>query len=84
MEGGDAGEIYNLGNPEEVTILELAKEIERLLGSKVEVVWHSLPEDDPRRRCPDISKALDCLGWQPRISLQEGLQKTINYFKVAR
>lgn len=71
----------NLGNPGEYTILELADEVIRLTGSASEIVFHSLPADDPRQRRPDISLAASQLRWRPKISLTEGLQHTIAYFR---
>lgn len=74
-------EPVNLGNPDEYTILELAQMVLRISGSKSEITFHALPEDDPRRRRPDISRAKDLLGWEPAISLEEGLTRTIEWFK---
>jgi len=71
----------NLGNPREITILEFAQEIRRLTGASSKFVYQPLPQDDPTRRRPDISKARRLLGWEPRISLEEGLQNTIEYFR---
>lgn len=71
----------NIGNPEERTMIEIAKEIIVLTKSKVKLVYKPLPIDDPTRRCPDISLAKKYLKWQPRISLTEGLKMTIEYFK---
>jgi len=71
----------NLGNPEEVTILELAKEIIRLVGSNSKIVFQDLPQDDPKVRQPDITKAQTILGWKPMVSRHDGLQKTVSYFK---
>jgi len=71
----------NLGNPREMTILEFAEEIRRLTGSRSEVSYRALPEDDPRQRKPDITKARAMLGWEPRVSLEEGLSKTVEYFE---
>ena len=71
----------NLGNPEEHTILELAGLVLELTGSKSRMVFHPLPEDDPKRRNPDITLARRVLHWTPRISLQEGLQKTVAYYR---
>ncbi len=71
----------NLGNPSEVTVLELAQAIKDLIGSKSEFVFEPLPKDDPLRRRPDITLAKENLGWEPEISLKEGLKKTIEYFK---
>lgn len=71
----------NLGNPEEFTILELAEKILKLTHSRSNIVYKPLPADDPSRRCPDISLAREKLSWQPKITLEEGLIKTIEYFK---
>ena len=71
----------NLGNPEEVSVLQLAHEILELTASKSTIVFESLPIDDPQKRCPDICKALKVLGWQPQISRQEGINRSIPYFK---
>ena len=70
----------NLGNPVESTIRELADTIIRLTGSKSEIVVRPLPEDDPTRRCPDITKAKELLGWAPTVPLEQGLARTIEYF----
>ena len=71
----------NLGNPREMTILEFAEEIRRLTGSASEIVYQPLPEDDPRQRQPDIGKARALLGWEPCVSLDEGLGLTVDYFR---
>jgi dTDP-glucose 4,6-dehydratase len=71
----------NLGNSREITILEFARCIRELAGSASAVVHEPLPEDDPRQRKPDISKATTLLGWQPQVSLEEGLRLTIDYFR---
>ena len=76
-----AGETLNIGNPEEFTILETAREIEQVVG-EVTHTFEPLPGDDPLRRQPDISKATQLLGWEPKVSFAEGLQKTIEYFKT--
>ena len=70
----------NLGNPEEFTILELAERVLDLTGSRARPVFRPLPSDDPTQRCPDIERAQTELGWQPRVSLREGLERTIAYF----
>lgn len=70
----------NLGNPNEFTVLELAKKVIKLTGSKSKIVFKPLPEDDPRTRRPDISLAKKKLGWKPKVGLQEGLIETIKYF----
>jgi len=71
----------NLGNPEEYTILELAKHIISMTGSKSKIAFKPLPLDDPRQRMPDITLAKEKLGWQPSIPLEQGLQRTIEYFR---
>ena len=72
----------NIGNPGEFTMLELAEKVIELTGSKSKIIFKPLPQDDPRQRKPDITIAHRELGgWQPSIKLNEGLQKTINYFK---
>ncbi len=71
----------NLGNPGEFTILELAKKIIHLTGSKSKIIYQPLPSDDPMQRQPDIAKAKNLLGWEPKIPLEEGLIHTIAYFK---
>jgi len=72
----------NLGNPVETTVLQFAKKIIELTGSKSEIVYKPLPVDDPKVRRPDISKARKHLGWEPKVSLEEGLRKTIGWFKA--
>ena len=71
----------NLGNPVEMTILDFASHIRRLTGNAHEIIHRPLPEDDPKQRQPDISKARRLLGWEPRVALDEGLKKTIEYFR---
>jgi UDP-glucuronate decarboxylase len=71
----------NIGNPEEVTILQLAEKIIKLTDSKSKIIFHELPQDDPARRRPDINLAKENLKWEPTIPLKEGLRKTIDYFK---
>ena len=77
----DEAEPVNLGNPEEITILDFAKEIIYLTGSKSRIIFCSLPQNDPKVRQPDISKAKKILGWKPKVSRREGLSKTLQYFK---
>ena len=72
----------NLGNPNEFTILDLAKVIIEVTGSKSEIVNNPLPNDDPKQRRPDISKAQHLLGWQPTVQLREGVEKSAAYFKT--
>jgi dTDP-glucose 4,6-dehydratase len=71
----------NLGNPDEMTVLEFAQRIKELTGSRSLIVFRSLPEDDPQRRRPDIAKARRVLGWEPRVSLEDGLKTTIECFR---
>lgn len=71
----------NLGNPDEFTIKELAEKVISFTDSESKIIFEDLPEDDPQKRKPDITKAEEILNWEPKIKLDEGLQKTINYFK---
>lgn len=77
----DELEPVNIGNPEEITILDFAKEIIELTGSSSEIIHEELPEDDPKVRQPDISKAKRVLDWEPTVDRREGLKKTLSYFK---
>jgi dTDP-glucose 4,6-dehydratase len=77
----DEHEPTNIGNPHEITILEFAERIRMLLGAKTPIVFEPLPQDDPKQRCPDISKARRILGWEPKVNLEEGLQLTLDAFK---
>lgn len=72
----------NLGNPHEITVLTLAEKILKMTSSKSQLIFKEFPQDDPVRRCPDITLAKNSLDWQPKISLEEGLEKTIKYFKT--
>lgn len=81
MKRGNSGEIYNIGNDREITIVEFAKTIRNLCKSKSEIVYSALPQDDPMRRRPDIKKAKRDLGWQPKVDLEAGLLATVEYFK---
>ena len=74
-------EPVNIGNPSEITIKQFAEEIIKLTGSKSKIVYKDLPQDDPKLRRPDITKAQKVLGWEPKIDREEGLKKTIEYFK---
>lgn len=78
-----SGEVVNLGNPDEITILEVAELVKKLTGSNSKTTFVPLPKDDPKRRNPDISKAKEMLGWTPKVGLEDGLLKTISYFKGA-
>ncbi|MBV8518732.1 MAG: SDR family oxidoreductase [Acidobacteria bacterium] len=71
----------NIGNPSEMTVLQFAQEIKRLTGTDAPIEFRPLPEDDPKIRRPDITKARQLLGWEPQVPLEEGLQKTIDYFR---
>lgn len=73
----------NIGNPNEFTILECAKMVLKITGSKSQIHYEPLPQDDPKQRCPDITKARRLLGWEPKIDLETGLRKSIDYFKAA-
>ncbi|MFY0253640.1 UDP-glucuronic acid decarboxylase family protein [Chitinophaga sp. 30R24] len=73
----------NIGNPQEITLNQFAEEIIALTGSKQKIVYHPLPKDDPKQRQPDITKARTLLGWEPKVSRQEGLRITYEYFKQA-
>ncbi|MDA0987471.1 MAG: SDR family oxidoreductase [Bacteroidetes bacterium] len=72
----------NIGNPEEITMLDLAKEIIELTNSKSKIVYNELPIDDPKIRQPDIAKARNILQWEPRVNRKDGIEKTVNYFKA--
>jgi len=71
----------NIGNPSEFTILELAKKVIELTGSKSKIIYMPLPQDDPMQRKPVIDLAKEKLGWEPKVALDEGLIKTISYFE---
>jgi dTDP-glucose 4,6-dehydratase len=78
----DTHDPVNIGNPQEVTIEEIARTIITLVGSTSRIVYRPLPQDDPKQRRPDITRARTILGWQPQIGLQEGLARTVGYFKT--
>jgi dTDP-glucose 4,6-dehydratase len=77
----DENEPVNIGNPEEIPLIHIAKEIISLIKSKSKIIFEELPENDPKVRQPDITKAKSKLGWSPKVSREEGLIKTIQYFK---
>lgn len=77
----ESGTILNLGNPEEYTIKELAEKVKEMTGSDSNIIHEKLPEDDPERRKPDISRAEEVLEWNPDTGLEEGLESTVEYFK---
>jgi dTDP-glucose 4,6-dehydratase len=74
-------EPVNLGNPREITILEFAERVRKLVGAAVPIVFHPLPQDDPKQRCPDIAKARRTLHWEPKVDLEEGLRLTYDFFR---
>ncbi|MGA7090901.1 MAG: UDP-glucuronic acid decarboxylase family protein [Candidatus Acidiferrales bacterium] len=77
----DEHEPVNIGNPQEITIREFAERVKALVGAKVDIIYQPLPQDDPKQRCPDIAKARRVLRWEPKINLEEGLQRTLEYFR---
>ncbi len=79
---GIEGEVINIGNPDEKTVLELAEIIKDMTDSTSEITFEDIGQDDPKKRKPDISKANKILSWEPKISLNEGLKKTIEYFET--
>ena len=80
LESGEH-EPVNIGNPQEITILEFAERVRALAGANVPIEFRPLPQDDPKQRCPDISKARRILQWQPKVGLEEGLHLTYEYFR---
>ena len=80
LDSNERGPI-NIGNPAEFTMLELAATVMEVTESKSKIVYRPLPSDDPRHRCPDITKARELLGWEPEVNLRDGLEKTISWFR---
>lgn len=78
---GRGGEVFNLGNPDERTIADFATTIQQICGVSLPVIYHPLPTDDPTRRCPDITRARELLGWTPEVTLAAGLRRTVSYFQ---
>ena len=78
---GISGEVINIGNPDEHSILNLARKVREFIGSESEIIFEDLPEDDPSRRKPDIGKAGERLGWKPIVNLEDGLGKTVDFFR---
>jgi dTDP-glucose 4,6-dehydratase len=76
-------EPVNIGNPSEFTILQCAEEVLAVTGSKSKIVFQPLPQDDPKQRRPDISKAKRLFGWEPKIDLRTGLKLSLDYFRTA-
>ena len=79
---GLAGAVVNLGSAQEVTVADLAKRIAAVAGTPARVIYQPLPEEDPTRRCPDIAKAERLLGWQPTVELDDGLERTLAFFRL--
>jgi dTDP-glucose 4,6-dehydratase len=77
----DEHEPTNIGNPHEITILEFAERVRTMLGVSTPIIFKPLPQDDPKQRCPDISKARGLLAWEPKVDLEEGLRRTLESFK---
>ena len=73
----------NIGNPTELTMLELAERVLKLVGGKSKLAFKPLPADDPKQRRPDISLAKEKLGWEPKVPVEEGLRRTVEYFRSA-
>ena len=71
----------NLGNPSEFTISELAQEVRKLVNPNIDIIYKPLPEDDPQKRQPDITKAKEILNWEPKVAFRQGLSKTVDWFK---
>src|SRR5690606_25745163 len=71
----------NIGNPVEITLQQFAEEVKSLVGNDVNIIYKPLPQDDPKQRQPDISKAKEILGWEPKVGRSEGLKRTLAYFK---
>ena len=80
MAGSDHPGPVNIGNPDEVTMLELARRVADACGSSSAVQHVGLPQDDPRRRCPDVTRAREVLAWEPVVAQEEGLARTVAWF----
>jgi dTDP-glucose 4,6-dehydratase len=78
----DVNDPVNIGNPRETTIEEIAQTIIKMTGSKSRIIYKPLPTDDPKVRQPDITRARTLLQWEPKVSLEEGLVKTLEYFRT--
>jgi dTDP-glucose 4,6-dehydratase len=78
----DFHEPVNIGNPAEITILEFAQEVKKLAGAKSEIVFRPLPQDDPKVRQPDITRARQLLGWEPKVGRDDGLRRTMEFFRA--
>ena len=78
----DYSKPVNIGNPSEISLLDFAEEVLKLTGSKSKIVYEPLPQDDPKQRQPNITKAKELLGWEPKVDRHEGLKRTLEYFKL--
>jgi dTDP-glucose 4,6-dehydratase len=78
----DYSKPVNIGNPSEISLLDFAEEVLKLTGSKSKIVYEPLPQDDPKQRQPNITKARELLGWEPKVDRHEGLKRTLEYFKL--
>ena len=74
------GEVVNIGNTKEVTVLELANKVKETTKCQSKIEFHPLPKDDPKRRCPDTTKLERLVGWKPTVSFEEGLKRTVTWF----
>jgi dTDP-glucose 4,6-dehydratase len=77
----DYAEPVNIGNPHELSMLDFAEAVQRMIGSHCEIIHKPLPEDDPKLRKPDITRAREVLGWEPKVTFEEGMRRTIAYFR---
>ena len=78
----DYDQPVNIGNPNEISLKDFAEEVLKLTGSNVKIIYKPLPVDDPKQRQPDITKAKNILGWEPKVERAEGLKRTYDYFKA--
>lgn len=83
LAASDVTEPVNLGNPQELTILEFAEVVRRVHGGRSRIVFKPQPRDDPKQRRPDITRAMELLGWAPTVSLEDGLEETLAWFRKA-
>jgi nucleoside-diphosphate-sugar epimerase len=75
------GEVVNVGNTQEITVLELAEKIREATGCRSAIEFYPLPKDDPKRRCPNTTKLEKIVGWKPNVTFEEGLKRTITWFR---
>ncbi len=78
----DFVEPVNIGNPDEMSVLEFARKVIEITGNNSTIIFEDLPVDDPKVRRPDISRANEVLGWRPKVELEEGLRETVGYFDI--